>query len=44
MPSSPSDSQRLPLLLLVSIASAAYFWAHDFELAIPAMIALALQV
>jgi hypothetical protein len=36
--------ERMPLLLLVSISSAAYFWAHDFVLAIPAMIALAIQV
>ena len=36
--------KHLPLLLLVSIGSAAYFWVHDFVIAIPALIALAVQV
>ena len=36
--------ERLPLLLLVSIGSAAYFWKHDFILGLPAVIALAIQV
>jgi len=36
--------ERLPLLLLVSIASAPYFWVHDFVLGIPALIALGVQV
>ena len=36
--------ERIPLLLLVSIGSAAYFWKHDFILALPALIALAIQV
>jgi hypothetical protein len=36
--------ERIPPLLLVSIGSAAYFWKHDFILALPAMIALAIQV
>jgi hypothetical protein len=35
---------RLPLLLLVSICTAPYFWAHDFILAIPALIALAVKI
>ena len=33
--------QRLPMLLLVSIGTAPYFWAHDFILAVPALISLA---
>jgi len=36
--------ERLPLLLLVSIGSAPYFWSHDFLVAIPAVIWLAIQV
>ena len=36
--------ERIPLLLLVSIGSAAYFWKHDFILGLPAVIALAIQV
>ena len=36
--------KHLPLLLLVSIGSASYFWVHDFVIAIPALIALAIQV
>ena len=36
--------ERLPLLLLVSIGSAAYFWKHDFVLALPALIALAVRI
>jgi hypothetical protein len=36
--------ERLPLLLLASIGSAAYFWKHDFILGLPAVIALAIQV
>lgn len=36
--------ERLPLLLLVSIGSAAYFWKHDFVLAIPALIAVAARI
>ena len=34
----------MPLLLLVSIGSAAYFWMQDYILALPAVIALAVQV
>jgi len=33
---------QLPLLLLVSIESAAYFWMEDYILALPAVIALAI--
>jgi hypothetical protein len=36
--------ERLPLLLLVSIGTAPYFWAHDFMVGLPAIIALAIQV
>ena len=36
--------ERLPLLLLVSIGSAAYFWKHDYILGLPAVIALAIEV
>ncbi len=36
--------ERMPLLLLVSIGSAAYFWMQDYILALPAVIALAVQV
>jgi hypothetical protein len=36
--------ERMPLLLLVSIGTAPYFWAHDFMLGLPAMVALAVQV
>ena len=36
--------ERIPLVLLVSIGSAAYFWKHDFILGLPAVIALAIQV
>jgi hypothetical protein len=32
---------HLPMLLLVSIGTAPYFWAHDFLLAVPALISLA---
>jgi hypothetical protein len=32
---------HLPLLLIVSIASAPYYWYHDFILILPALIALA---
>jgi hypothetical protein len=35
---------NLPPVLLASIATAPYFWAHDFTLAIPAFIALAVVV
>jgi hypothetical protein len=31
---------RLPLLLLVSIATAPYSWAHDYILALPSFVAL----
>lgn len=38
------DWQRdLPILLLVSISSAAYGWPHDFILILPALIALAVK-
>ena len=45
----PSDDvgvgkERIPLLLLVSIGSAAYFWEVLFYLGLPAVIALAIQV
>jgi hypothetical protein len=36
--------ERMPLLLLVSIGTAPYFWAHDFVLGLPAIVALAVQV
>lgn len=36
--------ERMPLLLLVSIGSAAYFWKHDFIVGLPAVTALAIQV
>jgi hypothetical protein len=36
--------EHLPLVLLVSIGTSPYFWAHDFILAIPAFIALAVMV
>lgn len=36
--------ERLPLLVLVSIGSAAYFWKHDYILGLPAVIALGIQV
>lgn len=36
-----SWEQHLPMLLLVSIGTAPYFWAHDFILAVPALISLA---
>jgi hypothetical protein len=36
-----SWEQHLPMVLLVSIATAPYFWAHDFILAVPALISLA---
>ncbi len=32
--------ERLPLLLLVSVSSSPYCWAHDFVLVLPAVIAL----
>jgi len=35
---------HLPLLLLVSISSAPYFWAHDFIVAVPALIAFAVAI
>jgi hypothetical protein len=34
---------HLPLLLIVSVASSPYFWFHDFTLALPAFVALALR-
>lgn len=36
--------ERLPLVLLVSLSTAPYSWAHDFILAIPALIALAVAI
>ncbi|HEY1502555.1 MAG TPA: hypothetical protein VGF88_23465 [Acidobacteriaceae bacterium] len=33
--------ERLPLLLLVSLASSPYLWFHDFALALPSFVALA---
>ena len=36
--------ERTPALLLVSIGTSPYFWAHDFILALPALIALAAQL
>jgi hypothetical protein len=36
-----SWEQHLPMLLLVSIGTAPYFWAHDFILGVPALISLA---
>lgn len=36
--------EHLPLVLLVSISTSPYFWAHDFILAIPALIALAVAI
>jgi hypothetical protein len=35
--------EDLPLLLLVSLASAPYCWFHDFTLALPAFVALAVH-
>lgn len=35
-----SWEERIPLLLLVSIATAPYAWAHDYILALPAFVAL----
>ncbi|HTV82537.1 MAG TPA: glycosyltransferase family 87 protein [Acidobacteriaceae bacterium] len=35
--------QHLPLLLLVSLASAPYCWFHDFTLALPAFVQLAVE-
>ena len=35
---------NLPPVLLASVGSAPYFWAHDFTLAIPAFIALAVAL
>jgi hypothetical protein len=34
-------ARHLPLLLVVSLASAPYYWFHDFLLAVPAFIAVA---
>jgi hypothetical protein len=39
-----SWEERLPLVLLVSIATAPYSWAHDYVLALPAVIALAVKL
>jgi hypothetical protein len=39
-----SWEEQLPLLLLVSLGSSAYFWAHDFVVGLPALIALAVLV
>jgi hypothetical protein len=36
-----SWEEDLPIVLLVSIGTAPYFWAHDFILAVPALISLA---
>jgi hypothetical protein len=36
-----SWEKHLPMVLLVSIGTAPYFWAHDFILAVPALISLA---
>ena len=36
--------ERLPLVLLVSLSTTPYFWAHDFVLAIPALVALAVAI
>lgn len=36
--------ERLPLLVLISIGSAPYFWKHDYILGLPALIALAIHV
>ena len=33
--------EHLPLLLVVSVSTSPYFWAHDFILAVPALISLA---
>jgi hypothetical protein len=39
-----SWEEHLPLVLLVSLSTAPYFWAHDFVLAMPAMIVLAVRI
>ncbi len=39
-----SWEQHLPMLLLVSIGTAPYFWAHDFILAVPSLISLAVAL
>jgi hypothetical protein len=39
-----SWQSQIPLLLLMSIATSAYFWPVDFVLALPALIALAVRV
>ncbi|HEX9201422.1 MAG TPA: glycosyltransferase family 87 protein [Acidobacteriaceae bacterium] len=36
--------EHLPLVLLVSLCTAPYFWAHDFVLAMPALAALAVRM
>jgi hypothetical protein len=36
-------SDRIPALILVSICSSPYFWAHDFVLALPSFIAFAVR-
>lgn len=36
--------ERLPLILLVSIATAPYSWAHDYILALPAYVALTVAI
>jgi hypothetical protein len=36
--------EQVPLLLLVSLVMAPYSWAHDFVLALPALIALAVKL
>ena len=35
---------RLPLVLLVSISTSPYFWAHDFILAMPALLAVVVRL
>lgn len=39
-----SWEDHLPMVLLVSLSTAPYFWAHDFILALPALIAFAVKV
>jgi hypothetical protein len=36
-------SERVPSLILVSICTSPYFWAHDFVLALPSLIAFAVK-
>jgi hypothetical protein len=36
--------QHLPLVLLVSICTSPYFWAHDFILAMPALLAVTVRL